>query len=298
MPRARPAPTCWWCPAPIPCCSRPSGSRRATRMARAARSPPRSRRGWRGAWRCDAAVRAAHRYLQRAIAGGRQAVRRPAGHGPVHHFHASARMVACTSSAPASPGSASRPRSRARGGEVRLVDRGGGPGPHGCSWWAGGMLAPFCEGERAEEPVARLGQQAADWWERHAGGVSPAGTLVVALGARPGGARPLRAPDAGARDAWAPTGSPSSSPTWPGASARALFFARRGASRPAAGARRRLAERLAGQGIAVETEVAPEAATRRGGPDRHRLPRPRRAATRCATCAASRARWSCCAARR
>src|SRR5688500_17708981 len=69
-----------------------------------------------------------------------------------------------------------------RGVAVSLVDRGGGPGPHGCSWWAGGMLAPFCEGESAEEPVVRLGQEAADWWEGHGCGVERRGTLVVALG--------------------------------------------------------------------------------------------------------------------
>jgi glycine oxidase len=69
----------------------------------------------------------------------------------------------------------------ARGVRVRLVDRGGAPGAHGCSWWAGGMLAPFCEGESAEEPVIRLGQEAAEWWETHAGGVTRNGSLVVAL---------------------------------------------------------------------------------------------------------------------
>ncbi len=70
----------------------------------------------------------------------------------------------------------------ARGAGVRLIDRAGGPGPGACSWWAGGMLAPFCEGETAEEPVVRLGQQAADWWEAHGGSVVRRGTLVVALG--------------------------------------------------------------------------------------------------------------------
>ncbi len=69
----------------------------------------------------------------------------------------------------------------ARGVRVRLVDRGGAPGAHGCSWWAGGMLAPFCEGESAEEPVIRLGQEAAGWWETYAGGVTRNGSLVVAL---------------------------------------------------------------------------------------------------------------------
>ena len=69
-----------------------------------------------------------------------------------------------------------------RGHAVTLVDPAMGPGGHGCSWWAGGMLAPFCEFESAEEPVLRHGQASIDWWDRHAGGVSRKGTLVVALG--------------------------------------------------------------------------------------------------------------------
>ena len=67
-----------------------------------------------------------------------------------------------------------------RGMQVRVLDRGGAPGAHACSWWAGGMLAPFCEGESAEEPVVRLGQTAADWWDAAAGTVQRNGSLVVA----------------------------------------------------------------------------------------------------------------------
>lgn len=70
----------------------------------------------------------------------------------------------------------------ARGGSVRLYDREPSVGEHACSWWAGGMLAPFCEGESAEEPVVRLGQQSIDWWDTHTGGVQRNGSLVVALG--------------------------------------------------------------------------------------------------------------------
>ncbi len=69
-----------------------------------------------------------------------------------------------------------------RGGTVRLYDRKPSIGAHACSWWAGGMLAPFCEGMNAEEPVVRLGQQAADWWDKTAGGVNRNGSLVLALG--------------------------------------------------------------------------------------------------------------------
>lgn len=66
-----------------------------------------------------------------------------------------------------------------RGAEVQVFDPAGPPGPHGCSWWAGGMLAPWCEYENAEEPVLRLGREAINWWadktevQRH-------GTLVIA----------------------------------------------------------------------------------------------------------------------
>lgn len=62
----------------------------------------------------------------------------------------------------------------------RLVDRNGGPGAHGCSWWAGGMLAPLCEGAVAEPMIVRHGQDAADHWAT----VTPVnrrGTLVVTL---------------------------------------------------------------------------------------------------------------------
>ncbi|WP_227010682.1 glycine oxidase ThiO [Pelagibius marinus] len=69
-----------------------------------------------------------------------------------------------------------------RGAEVTVVDRAPELGAGSCSWWAGGMLAPWCEGESAEEPVVRLGSAAADWWDAHAGGVTRQGTLVVAPG--------------------------------------------------------------------------------------------------------------------
>ena len=70
----------------------------------------------------------------------------------------------------------------ARGGTVKLYDREASVGEHACSWWAGGMLAPFCEGENAEEPVVRLGQESIDWWDKHAGGVQRNGSLVLAMG--------------------------------------------------------------------------------------------------------------------
>lgn len=68
-----------------------------------------------------------------------------------------------------------------RGIEFRITDPAGSPGVHGCSWWAGGMLAPWCEAESAEETVIRLGLDAADWWQAQGVAVHHSGTLVLAL---------------------------------------------------------------------------------------------------------------------
>ena len=62
----------------------------------------------------------------------------------------------------------------------RLIDRNGPPGPHGCSWWAGGMLAPFCEGAVAEPMIVGHGQNAAREWAEVTR-VARRGSLVVAL---------------------------------------------------------------------------------------------------------------------
>ncbi|MCC5955322.1 MAG: FAD-dependent oxidoreductase [Natronohydrobacter sp.] len=64
--------------------------------------------------------------------------------------------------------------------DVRLIDRKGSPGAHGCSWWAGGMLAPFCEGAVAEPVIVSHGQQAAAFWAKVTE-VTHRGSLVVAL---------------------------------------------------------------------------------------------------------------------
>lgn len=71
----------------------------------------------------------------------------------------------------------------ARGIGVSVYERGPGIGAQSCSWYAGGMLAPWCEGESAEEPVVRLGAEAIGWWRRHTDGVTCRGSLVLA-GAR------------------------------------------------------------------------------------------------------------------
>lgn len=68
-----------------------------------------------------------------------------------------------------------------RGIAAGILD--GPPGPNACSWWAGGMLAPHCEGESAQDAVTRHGMTAADWWQGQGVPVAKNGTLVVS-GAR------------------------------------------------------------------------------------------------------------------
>jgi glycine oxidase len=68
----------------------------------------------------------------------------------------------------------------ARGADVTVAEiRDGLSGS--ASWFAGGMLAPWCERESAEEAVLTLGKSAANWWERAVPGeVQRRGTLVLA----------------------------------------------------------------------------------------------------------------------
>ncbi|CAN7254437.1 glycine oxidase ThiO [Rhizobium sp. LjRoot98] len=66
------------------------------------------------------------------------------------------------------------------GFEVTILERAERIGT-GASGFAGGMLAPWCERESADEPVLTLGRVAADWWEAALPGhVQRCGTLVVA----------------------------------------------------------------------------------------------------------------------
>jgi glycine oxidase len=66
-----------------------------------------------------------------------------------------------------------------RGARVTLAERSPELGGN-ASWLAGGMLAPFCEGESAPPSVVELGQHAIDWWDARVPGVTRRGTLVVA----------------------------------------------------------------------------------------------------------------------
>ena len=66
-----------------------------------------------------------------------------------------------------------------RGFQVTLYERNPGLGGN-ASWLAGGMLAPYCEGESAPWSVVERGLKAVDWWDAHVPDVVRRGTLVLA----------------------------------------------------------------------------------------------------------------------
>ncbi len=69
-----------------------------------------------------------------------------------------------------------------RGATVQVLERAARLGESSCSWFAGGMLAPRCERERAEAPIATLGAESLTWWPRRFPGTHLAGSLVLAHG--------------------------------------------------------------------------------------------------------------------
>lgn len=162
----------------------------------------------------------------------------------------------------------------ARGLRPHILDRAGGPGADACSWWAGGMLAPFCEGETAEPEVVRLGQAAAGWWEAQGAQVIRAGTLVLApardrgelarFAARTQGHRRVGEAEIAALE-----------PDLAGQAREGLFFADEAHLDPRA-ALRALVARLADAGIAVEQGETPPPGARvidcRGWAARDSLP--------------------------
>jgi glycine oxidase len=68
-----------------------------------------------------------------------------------------------------------------KGLKVTILDKADNPGPQSCSWWAGGMLAPWCEGESTEKIIVKLGEESIPWWNENVEGVVKKGSLVVAL---------------------------------------------------------------------------------------------------------------------
>jgi glycine oxidase len=67
-----------------------------------------------------------------------------------------------------------------RGATAQVLERSSTLGEDACSFCAGGMLAPWCEGESAEPEIVEWGRQAIGWWEKRVGGVYRNGALVIA----------------------------------------------------------------------------------------------------------------------
>ena len=72
-----------------------------------------------------------------------------------------------------------------QGIETKLVSASHGIDDSCCSWWAGGMLAPYCEMESAEPLIAELGHQSVEFWKHefdseHPAGLTCNGSMVVA----------------------------------------------------------------------------------------------------------------------
>ena len=66
-----------------------------------------------------------------------------------------------------------------RGAAVTILETREAAG-RGCSWYAGGMLAPWCECEAAEPVIGELGRESLTFWQQHFSGTVSNGTLVVA----------------------------------------------------------------------------------------------------------------------
>ena len=67
-----------------------------------------------------------------------------------------------------------------RGHQVTLIDRCEEPFRGSASWWAGAMLAPYCESEASEMLVRDLGLRSMEIWRGSYDGYEQKGSLVVA----------------------------------------------------------------------------------------------------------------------
>ena len=67
-----------------------------------------------------------------------------------------------------------------RGAMVEVLEREPAPPPRNCSWFAGGMLAPWCEQENSGALIAELGAEGLPWWRARFPGTVCNGTLIVA----------------------------------------------------------------------------------------------------------------------
>ncbi len=68
-----------------------------------------------------------------------------------------------------------------RGIDISIHEQAERLGEGACSWFAGGMLAPYCERDTAEDEVMQRGLLAIRWWQEHVTEVTQKGSLVLAL---------------------------------------------------------------------------------------------------------------------
>lgn len=69
-----------------------------------------------------------------------------------------------------------------RGVATEVFEQGDGFGPQSCSWFAGGMLAPWCECDHSADLVATFGEQSLAWWTKRMPALVQRGSLMIAHG--------------------------------------------------------------------------------------------------------------------
>jgi len=69
-----------------------------------------------------------------------------------------------------------------RGIATEVFEQANSFGPQSCSWYAGGMLAPWCECDHSADLVSTLGEQSVAWWKKRVPSFVQQGSLVVAHG--------------------------------------------------------------------------------------------------------------------
>jgi glycine oxidase len=144
-----------------------------------------------------------------------------------------------------------------RGVTVEVLERGERLGAACCSWYAGGMLAPWCERESAEPLVTALGLESLTWWPAKFPGTVRRGSLVVAHGRDAGELRQFARRTE--HHQWLDTeGIAALEPDLAGRFSQALYFPQEGHLDPRA-ALAALAQRLAALGVAIRFGVGAEA---------------------------------------
>jgi glycine oxidase len=149
-----------------------------------------------------------------------------------------------------------------RGAAVEVLERATELAEAGCSWFAGGMLAPWCERESSAPLIAQLGEEGLAWWRRRFSGTIVNGTLVIAHG-RDAGELAQFARRTDRFETLDGSGIAAREPELAGRFAHALYFGAEGHLDPRA-ALRALYEQARELGVTVRFGVDGYAAPRAG----------------------------------